>query len=367
MAKKEDFGYTQVTYLKKTELVVDPLFLHAQSIEALGTWLSGLSEPTFRAKQIYEWLWHHGVSCPADMLNLPLRLREALSASFITQPVTLVQKEESDDGETTKYVWKLYDGKLVESVLIRAPGRQTVCVSSQVGCPVRCAFCASGKGGFVRNLYAAEIVCQVLAIAQELRGQDKRVTNVVYMGMGEPLRNYQAVVESIHYLTEPLFFGLSRRRITVSTVGVVENIRRLADDGVGVNLALSLHAPSQEIRQKIIPYARQYPLEDIMDAVEYYRTVTGRDITYEYILLQGITDRLEDAKGLAALLRGRQGSVNLIPYNPVTGLTLQRPSAKAVEAFREHLEKAGIVNTCRYTKGQDIAAACGQLALREVL
>ncbi len=346
-------------------LVVDPNFLHALSVDELVLWLSEHNEPAFRARQIFEWLWKHGVCDPSKMSNLSLRLREALEREFIFQPLTLVGKEESDDGETTKYLWKLYDDKMIESVLIRSAGRRTVCVSSQVGCPVRCCFCASGQGGFVRNLWASEIVFQVLAIQQELAAKDERVTNIVYMGMGEPLRNYEAVVASIRYLSDPAYVGLSKRRITVSTVGVVENIIRLGDDEVGVNLALSLHAPSQEIRQKIIPYARQYELSEIMKAVDYYHAKTGRDITYEYILLSGVNDRVDDVKALIALLKHRQGSVNLIPYNPVPGLTLKRSTANDIEAFRGYLDRAGIVNTCRYTKGTDIAAACGQLALRE--
>lgn len=339
---------------------MDLRFLQTLSVEDLKDWLAERREPAYRAKQIVDWVWQRKVSDPSEMTNLSVRLREELRSSFCTQPVHLVDREESTDQETTKFLWKLYDGKLVESVLIRAPGRCTLCVSSQVGCPVRCAFCASGKGGFVRNLHTAEIVGQVLAV-----GKTETISNIVYMGMGEPLRNYDAVVDSIRRLCDSSYGGLSRRRITVSTVGVVENIRRLADDGVGVNLALSLHAPSQEIRQKIIPYARQYPLEEVLAAVEYYRSTTGRDVTYEYILLSGLNDREEDAQALCSLLRGKQGSVNLIPYNPVTGLTLQRPPTKDIESFRAYLDRAGIVNTCRYTKGQDIAAACGQLALKE--
>ena len=189
------------------------------------------------------------------------------------------------------------------------------------------------------------------------------ISNIVYMGMGEPLLNYDAVVGSIRRLCDCA--GFSRRRITVSTVGVVENIRRLADENVGVNLALSLHAPSQEIRQKIIPYARQYPLENVLEATAYYRSATGRDVTYEYILLSGLNDRPEDAEALSALLRHQRGSVNLIPYNPVPGLTLHRPQTGAIEQFRACLDQERVANTCRYTKGQEIQAACGQLALKE--
>ena len=337
---------------------MNPQFLHSQTIEDLTHWLEDRGEKAYRAKQLIDWIWRRGISDPSEMTNLSLQLREELLRSFCTQPVCLVRREPSLDGETTKILWKLYDGWFVESVLIKAPGRSTLCVSSQVGCPVRCVFCASGKNGFIRNLHAAEISGQVLSIIRT-----EPITNIVYMGMGEPLCNYEAVVESIRRLCDDA--GFSRRRITVSTVGVVENIRRLAEEGVGVNLALSLHAPSQEIRQKLIPYARQYALEDVLEAAAYYRSTTGRDVTYEYILLSGLNDRPQDAQELCSLLRHCRGSVNLIPYNPVEGLTLKRPATKEIEQFRAILDREGIANTCRYTKGQDIAAACGQLALKE--
>lgn len=338
---------------------MDLPFLVGRSISDLVEWLKQYREPSFRAKQIIEWIWRYHETDPANMTNLGLKLREALGSAFTTTPLALIGTETSADGETSKYLWRLRDGLCVESVLIRAPGRCTLCVSSQVGCPVRCVFCASGKQGLVRNLDVAEILGQFLAVAKT-----EDLTNIVYMGMGEPLRNYEAVVESIRRLTDPVYGGMSRRRITLSTVGVVEQIRRLAEEDVGVHLALSLHAPTQEIRQKIIPYARQYDLMDILDAVEQYRMATGRDITYEYILLSGVNDRFEDAQALCSLLRGRQGSVNLIPYNPIPGLTLVRPESRDVQAFRAQLDRAGIANTCRYTKGDDIAAACGQLAFR---
>lgn len=340
-------------------------FIHQVSEDDLKAWLRARNEPSFRAKQISEWLWKHGVFDVDLMTNLSLQLRDKLQESFILCPLTLVRSEGSNDGETTKFLWKLCDGAMVESVLIRAPGRCTVCVSSQVGCPVRCSFCASGKHGFIRNLCAAEIAGQVLAVQQQIVGNEERITNIVYMGMGEPLRNYEAVVESIRLLSDSAHFGMSKRRITVSTVGVVENILRLAHEGIGVNLALSLHAPRQELRQKLIPYARDYDLEEVMKAVDTYHLLSGRDITYEYILIAGVNDRIEDAMDLCSLLRGRQGTVNLIPYNTVSGLKFRRSSTTDISAFRQFLDKMGVVNTCRYTKGDDIGAACGQLALAQ--
>ena len=254
---------------------------------------------------------------------------------------------------------------LVESVLICSGDRRTVCVSSQVGCPAKCAFCASGKKGFFRNLKPSEIVEQVVQINSWLASKGEKVSHVVYMGMGEPMKNYEFVLRSIRLLCDPDLLNISQRRITVSTVGVVEGIRRLSGEGLKVNLVLSLHAPNQHVRQKIIPYARQYPLETIMDAMDQYSEKTKRDITYEYTMIEGINDHPDHAHELGKLLRGKQATVNLIPLNPIPGIKLCRPSKQAIKQFRSVLFGHRITNTCRYTKGDDIAAACGQLALQE--
>jgi 23S rRNA (adenine2503-C2)-methyltransferase len=253
---------------------------------------------------------------------------------------------------------------LVESVLICSEGRRTVCVSSQVGCPARCAFCASGKEGLKRNLTSAEIFEQVYQIDLWLFERQEKVSHVVFMGMGEPFENYEPVVETIRLLIDPDRLALSQRRITVSTVGVVEGINRFSNEGLKTNLVLSLHAPNQRIRQKIIPYARKYSLEDILAAVGNFARITKRDVTYEYTLIRNINDSIEQAKELAALLKGQQCSVNLIPYNPIEKVRLQRPEKETIEDFREVLLSSNIVTTWRYTKGKDIAAACGQLALQ---
>lgn len=283
---------------------------------------------------------------------------------LITQ---LVKKREvvSEDRETVKFLWQLSDNMLVESVLICSEDRRTVCVSSQVGCPARCAFCASGKEGLKRNLTAAEIFEQVYQIDLWLFERQEKVSHVVFMGMGEPFENYEAVVETIRLLIDPNRLALSQRRITVSTVGVVEGINRFSNEGLKTNLVLSLHAPNQRIRQKIIPYARKYPLEDILAAVGNFARITKRDVTYEYTLIRNINDDIEQAKELATLLKGQQCSVNLIPYNPIEKVRLQRPEKETIEAFREVLLLSNIVTTWRYTKGKDIAAACGQLALQK--
>jgi len=337
-------------------------FLHSLDEELLKEWLLENNEPPFRAKQILNWIWKGCVETVDGMTNIGKDLQAKIALSFECSPLTLVQKEEEE--ETSKFLWRLRDGALVESVLICAPGRATVCVSSQVGCGMGCSFCASGKMGFVRNLEAAEIVAQVLYIHKDLSERGQRVTNVVYMGMGEPLQNYERVVASIRMLTDR--FGLSRRRITVSTVGVIEKIIRLSSEGLGVNLALSLHAAYQELRQSLIPSARKADLRELLVAVDHFQKETGRDVTYEYILIEGVNDSIEDAKKLAALLKGRGGSVNLIPYNPVPGLPMKRPSSGEINRFRNVLQDKGIANTCRYTKGKKINAACGQLALHKV-
>lgn len=328
-------------------------------------WLKSQGEKEFHARQILEWVYQKGVLSWQGMSNLSKELREKLEAHIRLPVLEQVRVTESTDLETFKFLWRLRDGQLVESVLICSGPRRTVCVSSQVGCPARCAFCASGQQGFFRNLRPAEIIEQVLQINQWLLPKGERVSHVVYMGMGEPLKNYESVVKSIHLLSHPDLLNISQRRITVSTVGIVEGIKRLAAEGLKVNLVLSLHAPNQHIRKKIIPYARKYPLEDILAAMDEYAQKTKRDITFEYTLLAGINDHPDHAHELAHLLKGKQCTVNLIPYNPVPGIKLKRPDKKTIKQFRSVLFGSHIVNTCRYTKGDDIAAACGQLAMQE--
>jgi 23S rRNA (adenine2503-C2)-methyltransferase len=338
------------------------------SLEELSAWLVEHDEKDYHAKQLYDWTYKKGVLQFDKMSNLSKALREKLSQSFRFPNLELVQVTESTDQETIKFLWKLLrDGSLVESVLISSGTRRTVCVSSQVGCPAKCAFCASGKMGFFRNLRPSEIVEQVVHINKWLSDKsngNECVSHVVYMGMGEPLKNYDPVVRSIRLLSHPDSLNISQRRITVSTVGIVEGIKRLSVENLKVNLVLSLHAPNQRIRMKIIPYARKYPLEDIIAAMDDYAQKTKRDITYEYTLIAGINDHPDHAFELAHLLHNKQCTVNLIPYNPVPGLKLKRPDKKSVKEFRTVLFGANIVNTCRYTKGDDIAAACGQLAMQ---
>lgn len=340
------------------------LHLCSATLEQLTSWCQNNGIPTFRAQQIIEWVYRKGVVHWEKMTNISKELRTQLQKDWSFPSSELVRIIDSADGETYKFLWKLSDGSLVESVLILSGERRTICVSSQVGCPAKCAFCASGKNGFFRNLQTHEIVEQVVQTNAWLAERGERICHIVYMGMGEPLKNYDPVVQSIRLLTDPNLLNISQRRITVSTVGIIEGIKRLANEDLKVSLVLSLHAPNQHIRQKIIPYARKYPLDLIMEAMDDYAMKTKRDITYEYTLLAGINDHPDHAFELSKLLRSRQCTVNLIPYNPVDGIRLQRPDKTAIKAFRAVLFGAKIVNTCRYTKGDDIAAACGQLALQ---
>ncbi len=339
--------------------------IHSLSLEELTRLIAEEGEKPFRAKQIFHWIYEKKVCDWDQMTDLNKTLRSKLKERFSLSSIQQRSVEASKDGETIKFLWELSDGKLVESVLICSKERRTVCVSSQVGCPARCAFCASGKEGLLRNLSAAEIFEQVYQIDLYLHSKGERVSHVVFMGMGEPFENYEMVLKAIHLLNDPMRLHISQRRITVSTVGVVEGIRRFMKENLNVSLVLSLHAPNQHIRKKIIPYSRKYPLEDILSAMVAFSKESGRDITYEYTLIEGINDRPEHAEELALLLKGQQCTVNLIPYNPVPGLHLRRPEKESIEEFRRILTSYEIVTTWRYTKGKDIAAACGQLALKE--
>lgn len=327
-------------------------------------WMEKNGEKPFRSSQIFDWVYAKGAESFDAMTNLSKNLRLKLSEELKFPVIKCIRTQESEDEETLKFLWELKDQKKVESVLIMSRDRRTVCVSSQVGCPARCAFCASGRQGLMRNLDAAEIVEQVLHIDRFLKIKGQRVSHIVFMGMGEPLENYDAVVRAIEILNAPDGLNISQRRITVSTVGLTDEIRKLSEESFNVNLVLSLHAPNQHVRKKVIPYARRYELDDLLKAMDKYAVATKRDITYEYILISGINDAKEHAEELGALLRGKQCTVNLIPYNPVDGLNLRRPEREVIEEFRAILEKAEINTTWRYTKGKDIAAACGQLALQ---
>lgn len=310
---------------------------------------------------MFEWAWKHLVWDFSAMTNLPASLRERLSREFTigaaTPGAALMDAEEG----TEKVLLSFRDGEAIETVLMREGNRRTVCVSTQVGCPIGCAFCATGRMGFHRDLSPGEIALQVLFYARKLKAEGERVTHVVFMGMGEPLLNYDATLKAIRNLNHPWGLNLGARRFTVSTVGIVPEILRLAGEGLQVNLAISLHAPWDDLRERLVPAARKYPIAEILEAAEEYVRATKRRITYEYVLIAGVNDSPEAARALARLLRGRLAHVNLIPFNPAPGLPFRRPSLRRVEGFKRELLSRGIDVTVRYSRGVRIQAGCGQL------
>jgi 23S rRNA (adenine2503-C2)-methyltransferase len=333
------------------------------SLEELETELESLGEPAYRARQVWEWVWKHLATDFAVMTNLPAALRESLSERFLLDPFSVLARESDDEG-TEKVLLGLADETSIEAVLIREEDRRTVCISTQVGCPVGCTFCATGQMGFVRNLSAGEIAGQVLYFARSLKEKGERVTHVVVMGMGEPLLNYEATLKALLNLNDPRGFGLGARRITLSTVGVVPGILRLAQEGRQFNLAISLHAPDDELRKELVPLAAHWPIAQVLSAAEAYSVATGRRVTFEYVLLGGVNDSLKHARKLAALLRGKLAHVNLIPFNPAPGLPFRRPDEGQVELFRRELLAHNIDVTVRRSRGIRIQAGCGQLRSR---
>ena len=332
-----------------------------------------LGERAFRADQLARHYFtrpdHDAAAQPQVMTDLPAGDRERLAAALLPQLLTSVRQIGCDDGATRKTVWRLHDGALVESVLMRYPDRVTVCVSSQAGCGMGCPFCATGQAGLTRNLSSAEIVDQVVAAERALHagvlsGERTRVTNVVFMGMGEPLANYARTVGAVRRLSDPApaGLGLSQRNIVVSTVGVAPAMRRLAEEELQVILALSLHAPDDELRSQLLPVNTRWPVAEVLDAAWTYAGRTGRRVSFEYVLLGGVNDQPRRADLLGRLLRGRLAHVNLIPLNPTPGGTDRPSTPQAEREFARRLRAAGVTTTVRDTRGREIAGACGQLA-----
>ena len=321
-------------------------------------WAEHLGLPGFRGQQLFEGLYRGQPQTHADLATLPQAVRTRLDAEGPLLPGREVQRQESRDG-TVKSLLALHDGLRVECVSIPTSDRHTVCVSTQVGCPVGCTFCASGLDGVARSLAASEIVWQVV-----FHHRQRPVTNVVFMGSGEPLFNYREVLHAIAVLAEPRGLGLGRRRFTVSTSGVPDRIRDLARDEPQVTLALSLHAPDDETRSRLVPLNRRWPIADLMQAMEDYRAVVGRRITLEYVLLADANMGAAQAAALGGLARRFGAHINLIPYNPVLATPHRRPTAAEVEAFAAAVVAAGGRVTVRGQRGADIDAACGQLAQR---
>ena len=318
-----------------------------------------LGAPRYRGRQIATWLYAKGATDIAAMSDLPRELRERLAERAEIGLPEIERRTPSQDG-SQKLVLKLRDGSRIQSVLMPDDDRLTLCVSTQVGCGFGCAFCFTGTMGLERNLTAGEIVGQVLVARRRLEA-DARITHIVYMGMGEPLANYAATIQSLRLLTDPKAFAFSPRRITVSTVGLVSGIERLAKENLKVNLAISLHATSNQIRNRIMPVNKGFAIEELLEACRGFPVAFRQRITFEYVLLDRVNDSAEDARRLVRLLKGIRAKVNLIPFNDWEGSGFQRPALQRILAFQSLLLEEGIRTTVRWSKGEDIGAACGQL------
>lgn len=330
------------------------------SFEELQQFVVGAGEKPFRAKQIYEWLWKKGVGSFEEMTNVAQTLRQQLSASFSFRRAVIEVEAKSSD-KTVKFGFRLFDGKMIEGVLIPAADRVTACVSTQVGCAMHCAFCATGQMGFIRNLHSSEIFDQfILMNAKALEYYGHPISNIVYMGMGEPLLNFAQVMRSIDLLTSKEGQRLSPQRITLSTAGITEGIRKLADMGFKPGLAVSLHSADPKKRIHLMPVTEHNPLNELQDALKYYHQKTGERVTFEYLLLNGINDSQRDAEVLAAYCRAFPVKINLIEFN-ATDSPFQKSEPENVRRFIQFLESRNMVVNLRHSRGKDIDAACGQL------
>ncbi len=325
----------------------------------LRAWLVAHGHPGFRTDQIWGWLVQRRAESFDSMSDLPKKLREELQASFRLWTSNVAAHQQSDDG-TEKLLFELSDRGRIECVLLREEGRRSICVSSQVGCAMGCVFCASGLDGVDRNLSRGEILEQMLRL-QRLLPEDERLSHIVMMGMGEPLANLDSVLAALEIARDPKGLGISPRRITISTVGLPTAIDRLANYSTPFHLAISLHAPNNRLRDRLVPVNAKTGIDEIMSAADRYFEATGRRITFEYVLLAGINDTSDCALELVRLLRGRVSMLNVIPYNPVAGLPFRTPSGEAIHAFRNFLMEGGINVMFRQRKGDGIDAACGQL------
>lgn len=332
------------------------------NLKELEAALLAQGQPAFRARQVFSWIYKRGVRDFERMSDLPAGLRRALKENFTLSSLKIVQKLLSSDG-TEKFLFELKDKNLIEAVSIPASGRVTGCVSSQAGCSFGCGFCASGAVGFKRNLTCGEIIEEVLYLKD--RSAAKKLTHLVFMGTGEPLDNYDNVMRAIRLINSPEAVNIGARRITISTCGLVPGIKRLAEEGLQVELSISLHAADDKTRSRLLPINKKYPLAALLDACKDYIKKTGRQITFEYILIGGLNLALQNAKDLSIILKGLGPcKVNLIPANPVAGFSIAPPDKAEVSAFRNFLSGRGITATLRKPRGADIAGACGQLRLR---
>jgi len=334
--------------------------LHSLPESELETWLGAHDAPAYRKRQLRGWL-ARGVSSFEEMRDVPRAMRDALTADFRITSLKPIAVAEADRKLTTKTLYELDGGHSVEAVVMRYADRSTLCISSQAGCPIGCPFCATGKFPFGRNLKAHEIVEQALDAERLLSAEGRRLSHVVFMGMGEPMANYAAVVESVRRIADPELLGISPRRIVVSTSGLIPRIDQLGEEKLPVTLAISLHAARDELRDVLVPINRKYPVQDLVAAAQRYGEKSGRRVSYEWVLLAGVNDNERDAKELGLLLRRKLAHVNLIPFNPVDGTPYQAPDRSRVRAFKALVEAQGLNVTVRDTRGREADAACGQL------
>jgi 23S rRNA (adenine2503-C2)-methyltransferase len=338
------------------------LLIYDLNYDALVAQMKGLGQPGFRAKQMWVALYQHFRRSPQEITTFPKSLREKVAEIFDFQALTALRAIESEDGQTVKTLFKLRDGELIEAVLMYYEDRRTLCISSQSGCGMGCTFCATGQMGLRRNLSSGEIIAQVLYYARLLADQEDRVTNVVVMGMGEPFRNYESVMEALDRLNDPDDFGMGARRFTISPVGLAPQIRRFADEGTQYNLAISLHTVDNDLRSEMMPINRKYPVEDVLNACRYYIKKTNRRITFEVALIVSVNDSPADASAMARKIKDMLCHVNLIPLNPTEGFGKQGSDAENVRSFCEILDAHHIPCTVRLRRGIEIQAGCGQLA-----
>ena len=324
------------------------------NLAELTEWVQQQGQPAYRGRQLHEWIYQKGVRSLSDISTFPKHWRSTLTEVSIGRSTLHYRSVAADDA--VKYLLRLADGQIIETVGIPTEKRLTVCVSTQVGCPMACDFCATGKGGFNRNLARHEIIDQVLTVQEDFQ---RRVSHIVFMGMGEPLLNLENVLPAIQSLNEDV--GIGQRLMTLSTVGIPGRIRQLAQHHLQVTLAVSLHASNQNLRTQLIPSARPYPLKALLAECREYVQLTGRRVTFEYVLLAGVNDLPAQAEELAQLLRGFQSHVNLIPYNPIQEVEYQRPSRDRIQAFASVLKQRQIAVSVRYSRGLEADAACGQL------
>src|ERR1700682_6002554 len=340
-------------------LPVKPSILSLSQAE-LEAWLVANDAPAYRRGQLWGWL-ARGVSSFRAMHDVPKQLRAALERDFRITSLQPAAVSQADGSQTSKTLFELDGDHSVEAVVMRYPDRSTLCISSQAGCPIGCPFCATGKFPFGRNLRAHEIAEQAMDAVRLLSTEGKRLSHVVFMGMGEPMANYQSVVESVRRITDPDLLGISPRRVVVSTSGLIPRIEQLAAEKLPVTLAISLHAARDELRDVLVPINKKYPVRDLVAAAQGYASKTGRRVSYEWVLLAGVNDTEQDAKELGTLLRRKLAHVNLIPFNPVEDTPYKAPDRAAIRRFKEQVEGQGLNVTVSDTRGRDADAACGQL------